>query len=99
MLAADRAYAEAVRGDEAEAARSGATGVPFFVVDRKYGVAGAQPVEVFSDVLRRAWGGREPALTVVDVDDRAGCDAEESATRRPALREARRLPTPNGAVR
>jgi predicted DsbA family dithiol-disulfide isomerase len=28
--------------------------VPFFVIDRKYGVSGAQPVEVFAQVLERA---------------------------------------------
>ena len=37
----------------------GATGVPFFVVDEKYGVSGAQPVEVFAQVLRRAWAERD----------------------------------------
>ena len=40
----------------------GATGVPFFVVDQRYGVSGAQPAEVFSQVLERAWAERDPAL-------------------------------------
>src|SRR3712207_3696117 len=31
------------------------TGVPFFVVDRRYGAAGAQPAEVLLSVLERAW--------------------------------------------
>ena len=42
MLAGD-AYVADVVEDQAMAAQLGANGVPFFVVDRKVGVAGAQP--------------------------------------------------------
>ena len=56
------AYRDAVRADEAEAARLGATGVPFFVIDGKYGVSGAQPTEVFAQILEKAWAEREPKL-------------------------------------
>ena len=62
VLAGD-AYADAVERDIREAAALGATGVPFFVVDRKYGVSGAQPVEVFTQVLDRAWQEAHPATT------------------------------------
>lgn len=37
-----------------EGQQLGLTGVPFFVVDRKYGVSGAQPAAAFSQVLERA---------------------------------------------
>ncbi|MBM7810289.1 DsbA family oxidoreductase [Saccharothrix algeriensis] len=53
------AYLEPVRADEQEAARLGAGGVPFFVVDGRYGVSGAQPVETFARALRAAWDERE----------------------------------------
>jgi predicted DsbA family dithiol-disulfide isomerase len=53
MLESD-AYAEAVRADEARAAAFGITGVPFFVFDEKFGVSGAQPVEVFAEALQQA---------------------------------------------
>jgi len=33
----------------------GATGVPFFVVDMKFGISGAQPVEAFTQTLEEAW--------------------------------------------
>jgi predicted DsbA family dithiol-disulfide isomerase len=36
----------------------GIEGVPFFVLDRKYGVSGAQPVELFSQALQQAWDTR-----------------------------------------
>jgi len=48
------AYAEAVTRDSREAQARGATGVPFFVFDGRYAVAGAQAVHVFSDMLSRA---------------------------------------------
>jgi len=73
VLAGD-AYADAVEHDIREAASLGATGVPFFVVDRKYGVSGAQPVEVFTQVLDRAWQEAQPVLDVVAGDDACGPD-------------------------
>ena len=45
MLAGDR-YAGEVRADEHEAAQLGINAVPFFVIDRRYGLAGAQPPEL-----------------------------------------------------
>ena len=57
-------HTDAVRADEAEARALGITGVPFFVVDRKYGVSGAQPADQLLAVLERAWSERSP-LTLV----------------------------------
>ncbi|MGH3372815.1 MAG: DsbA family oxidoreductase, partial [Nocardioidaceae bacterium] len=70
----DTAYAEAVRADEAEAAALGIRGVPFFVVDRRYGVSGAQPAEQLLAVLERAWTEGRP-LTLVPADGVDGGDA------------------------
>lgn len=70
VLADPEAYAAAVRADEREAAELGANGVPFFVLDRTYGVSGAQPVEVFGQALTRAWDERPP-LKPVDGDAEA----------------------------
>jgi predicted DsbA family dithiol-disulfide isomerase len=50
-------YTAEVDADIREARLLGATGVPFFVLDRKYGVSGAQPVEVFASALRQAQDG------------------------------------------
>ncbi len=33
----------------------GVTGVPFYVIDRRYGVSGAQPAETITQVLEKAW--------------------------------------------
>ncbi|MFM9367150.1 DsbA family oxidoreductase [Streptomyces sp. Da 82-17] len=80
VLADESAYADAVRADEREAAELGATGVPFFVLDRRYGVSGGQPAEVFTQALEQAWGDRAP-LTVVDSGAAAcgpdGCEVPQ----------------------
>ncbi|MFE9168643.1 DsbA family oxidoreductase [Streptomyces kebangsaanensis] len=68
VLADPDAYADEVRADEREAAQLGATGVPFFVLDRTYGVSGAQPAEVFTRALTQAWGERSP-LTLLQGGD------------------------------
>ncbi|MER6308485.1 DsbA family oxidoreductase [Streptomyces sp. NPDC001739] len=54
VLADPDAYAQEVRADERAAAELGATGVPFFVIDRRYGISGGQPAEVFRQALERA---------------------------------------------
>lgn len=53
-------YADAVRADEAQARASGVSAVPFFVIDDKYGIAGAQPPEVIAGALERAWSEGNP---------------------------------------
>ncbi len=55
------AYADAVHADEELAARIGIRGVPFFVLDRRYGVSGAQPAELLLDALDKAWEERADA--------------------------------------
>jgi predicted DsbA family dithiol-disulfide isomerase len=68
------AYADAVEADVRQAVAYGATGVPFFVIDQKYGVAGAQPADVLGQVLERAWTESRPALDVVGGEDACGPD-------------------------
>jgi predicted DsbA family dithiol-disulfide isomerase len=53
VLQTDR-YADAIASDIEAARRLGVNGVPFFVIDNRYGVSGAQPAEMFLDVLRAA---------------------------------------------
>ena len=72
MLATDR-FAAAVREDERTAAALGITAVPFFVVDRRVGVAGAQPAAVLGELLRQAWADR-PAVPVAAAGDACAVD-------------------------
>lgn len=48
-------YEDAVVADHHQANELGANGVPFFVLNGRYGVSGAQSVEVFADAIARAW--------------------------------------------
>ena len=61
-------YASAVDDDTRTAASLGATGVPFFVADRRVGVAGAQPVEVMLRMLEQAWQSVHPVDIVASAD-------------------------------
>ena len=52
-------YTNEVLADRDLASQLGATGVPFFVVDMKYGISGAQPLEAFVETINAAWNERE----------------------------------------
>jgi predicted DsbA family dithiol-disulfide isomerase len=67
-------FADEVRRDIDQARSYGATGVPFFVVDGTYGVAGAQPTEVFTQVLERAWSESRVPLQVLSDGTVCGPD-------------------------
>lgn len=73
VLADPTAYAVDVRAEEADAAALGITGVPFFVVDRTYGISGAQATEVFSRALSRLWTDKAPKLTALGESADATC--------------------------
>lgn len=68
-------FGDAVRADEQQAAAYGISGVPFFVIDGRYGVSGAQPADVLLDALRRAAADEKP-LTVIEPDADASCTDE-----------------------
>jgi predicted DsbA family dithiol-disulfide isomerase len=61
-------FAAEVDTDQREARDLGANGVPFFVIDRRYGISGAQPTETFTQVLDRAWADARPKLTTIGDD-------------------------------
>lgn len=46
-------YEDAVRKDEIAAVQSGVQGVPFFVINNKYAISGAQPYEVMVSALKK----------------------------------------------
>jgi predicted DsbA family dithiol-disulfide isomerase len=60
VLAGER-YADDVRDDERTAMELGINAVPFFVVDRRIGAAGAHPPEALGELLRRGWEARVAA--------------------------------------
>jgi predicted DsbA family dithiol-disulfide isomerase len=65
----NKAYANEVRNDIAEAETLGVRGVPFFVLDRKYAVSGAQSAEAFHQALEQAyneWKKENNNLTIIE---------------------------------
>jgi predicted DsbA family dithiol-disulfide isomerase len=63
-----------VRKDEYEAQVLGVKGVPFFVINRKYAVSGAQPTEVFKEVLEKVWEEESPLQHIPGSTDNTCTD-------------------------
>lgn len=61
---ADGRYAEQVRHEEAIAAQLGVRGVPFFVLNQKYAISGAQPVDVFRQALEKVWAEEQQSSSL-----------------------------------
>ncbi|MEK3734734.1 MULTISPECIES: DsbA family oxidoreductase [Paenibacillus] len=71
------AFSTEVRADEEAAAKLGVRGVPFFVLGGRYAVSGAQPLEVFTDALQRAYAESNP-LVIVNEDGDGGVCTDET---------------------
>jgi predicted DsbA family dithiol-disulfide isomerase len=84
MLASD-ARADEVRGDERLAGEMGVTGVPFFFLEGRYGVAGAQPAEALLAMLNRV----SESLGELEGDQGAACGPEgcDRSRRVPVLQQ------------
>lgn len=72
-------YVDEVQADIAQAQAFGSSGVPFFVIDQKYGVSGAQPAELFSEALTKAWQEKHPQIQVLSADDGEACGPDGCA--------------------
>ncbi len=72
-------YADDVRFDFEEGRSLGISGVPFFVIDRKFGLSGAQPTGTFTAALNQAWQDANPLVLVNSGEGDAcgpdGCSA------------------------
>ncbi|WP_079709199.1 DsbA family oxidoreductase [Paraliobacillus ryukyuensis] len=79
VLHDDSAYAEAVRADESLAQSYGVTGVPFFVINSKYAISGAQPLETFTGAIEKVWEEEKPKFQDLSSID-AGMCTDDSCT-------------------
>ena len=59
-------YGDQVKAEIQEGQQLGVRGVPFFVLNRKYGVSGAQPVEYFRQVLDKLWEEEKPKFETIE---------------------------------
>ncbi|WCT11235.1 DsbA family oxidoreductase [Mucilaginibacter jinjuensis] len=73
---ATNAYSDEVHYDLREAQELGISAVPFFVLDRKYAVSGAQPEVVFLDALQKAYSDQEIEIIADNTDN--SCDVDGS---------------------
>jgi predicted DsbA family dithiol-disulfide isomerase len=71
MLASDE-MADAVRADEQTARQYNITGVPFYLINKKYALTGAQPTDVFVQALNKIIA--EDEITVLNDKDGIICD-------------------------
>jgi len=71
MLASDEMTDE-VRADEQTAKQYGITGVPFYLINKKYALTGAQPTETFVQALQKVI--EEDKITVLNNQDGVSCD-------------------------
>jgi predicted DsbA family dithiol-disulfide isomerase len=77
---ASRRYRAAVNDDIKQARALGIQGVPFFVIENKWGVSGAQPAELFGQALEQAWRESNPLVMVqAEGDDAATCGPDGCA--------------------
>ena len=69
---AGEAFADDVRTDIDAARQIGITGVPFFVVDGRLGVSGAQPPESLLEIIEQGWLTQQPAPVMVVAGSDSG---------------------------
>jgi protein disulfide-isomerase len=68
-------YGSEVKKDQEEANAIGVQGVPFFVLDNKYAISGAQPASTFLETLEKVWeeGKFESKVTLLNTIDGDSC--------------------------
>jgi len=71
MLASDE-MSDEVRADEQTAKQYNITGVPFYLINKKYALTGAQPTETFVQALQKVIA--EDEVTVLNGQDGVVCD-------------------------
>lgn len=73
MLATDE-MSDVVRADEQTAKQYGVTGVPFFLINKKYALTGAQPTETFVQAMKKVIAENE--ITVLNSQEGLNCDED-----------------------
>ena len=70
------AYTKEVRKDEMQAQSIGINGVPFFVLNNKYAVSGAQSPDTFLEVLEQTWDEMEKENPVLIITEGDSCSID-----------------------
>ncbi len=75
MLVSDQ-FTDEVRADHLEGDRVGVSGVPFYVIDRKYAISGAQLANVFLKALEKTWSESQSLTVLNPTSVEAGSDCK-----------------------
>ncbi len=67
-------YKDQVLAEQQESRQIGVQGVPFFVLNRKYGISGAQQQDYFTRALEQIWEEDHPLNVLEEGDQDAVCD-------------------------
>jgi predicted DsbA family dithiol-disulfide isomerase len=77
ILQDKNAFANDVRIDEGIAQQYGISGVPYFIINQKYAISGAQPPETFANALQKVW--EEENASTPKFQDLSGESAEDAS--------------------
>jgi predicted DsbA family dithiol-disulfide isomerase len=77
QVLASEAFADDVQRDLYEARQIGVRGVPFFVLNQKYAISGAQPSEVFLRALNQVWQEERPQVQPFPGGGEAGASCTD----------------------
>ena len=73
VLASDQ-FAEQVRAEEEDGSRLGIRGVPYYLINRKHALSGAQPSSVYLNALQQIWDAQQPPQAAESASDEACLD-------------------------
>ncbi|MFJ7726980.1 DsbA family oxidoreductase [Neobacillus sp. NPDC097160] len=71
------AYANDVRADQGIAQQYRIGGVPYFIINSKYAISGAQPIETFRGALEKVWEEENPAPVLQDLSTNEGASCTD----------------------
>ncbi|MCM2532214.1 DsbA family oxidoreductase [Neobacillus pocheonensis] len=75
VLNDQNAFSNDVRMDESIAQQYGISGVPYFVINQKYAISGAQPTATFAGALQQVWQEESASLVLQDLSTENAEDA------------------------
>ncbi|MGG3466808.1 DsbA family oxidoreductase [Neobacillus pocheonensis] len=79
ILADKNAFAQDVRFDESLAQQYGVRGVPYFVLNQKYAISGAQPIETFKGALQKVWEEESSSPVLQDLSTEQDLSCEDGS--------------------
>lgn len=80
-------FVAAVHADIAQAGEYGIQGVPYFIINQKYAISGAQPTEVFTGALQKVWDEENPKPVFEDLSGETDLSCADGSCAVPPIKE------------